>query len=63
MTQERLAAIMGVRRPAVTLVASYLMRREIIHYARGTMVVTDREGLRIESCECYDDIRTIFRLG
>lgn len=62
MTQERLAAIMGVRRPAVTIAASDLMRRELIHYVRGNMVVTDREGLRAESCECYDDIRTIFRL-
>jgi CRP-like cAMP-binding protein len=61
MTHEFVAAMLGVRRPTVTLVLRDLMRRGIISYRRARVTVIDRAALEITSCECYEQIRGTFR--
>jgi CRP-like cAMP-binding protein len=53
LKQEFLAAMLGVRRPAVTLAAGALQRAGLIKYSRGKIVVLDRDGLEDVSCQCY----------
>jgi CRP-like cAMP-binding protein len=53
VTQEFLAYMLGVRRVGVTAAASALQRRGLIEYSRGSMTVTDRDGLEHTACSCY----------
>ncbi len=53
MTQELIANMLGVRREGVTESALKLQRAGLIRYARGRIVVLDRERLRSRACECY----------
>lgn len=53
MTQDFLAAMLGVRRPTVTLAASALQRAGLIDYGHKRIVILDRPGLEAVSCECY----------
>jgi CRP-like cAMP-binding protein len=57
LTQEFLAAMLGVRRASVNLVAGVLQKAGLIEYKRGTIVVLDREGLEGGACECYGIVR------
>jgi CRP-like cAMP-binding protein len=57
VTQEALAATLGVRRPSLTLVASVLQRAGLITYRRGEMRILDRRGLETAACECYAVIK------
>jgi len=58
LTQEYLAEMLGVSRPAVSIVAGTLQRAGLISYKRGVITVRDRAGLESASCECYRAIRT-----
>lgn len=60
LTQEFLSQMLGVRRPSVTVVASMLQKAGLIRYTRGSIRVTDRDGLEKASCECYRIIRAEF---
>jgi CRP-like cAMP-binding protein len=60
LTQEYLAAMLGVRRSSVSTVAKDLQRRGLIEYRRGRVVVTDRRGLVKLACECYGVVRAHF---
>ena len=60
LTQEALADILGVSRPAVNRVARMLQSAGLIRYARGVLVIEDRQGLEATSCECYATIRQQF---
>jgi CRP-like cAMP-binding protein len=53
MTQELIANMLGVRREGVTEAALKLQQAGLIRYARGHILVLDRNGLEKRSCECY----------
>lgn len=57
LTQESLAQMIGVRRNAVSIVAHALQQAGIISYSRGQIEITDIEGLRKASCECYRAVK------
>jgi len=52
VTQEMLAAALGIRRPTVTLIMAELQRAGLVKYGRGTMTIHDRPALIARSCEC-----------
>ena len=60
LTHELLAAILGVRRQSVSVVASMLQRTGLIAYRHGVMRVVDRHGLEDGSCECYGVTETLY---
>jgi CRP-like cAMP-binding protein len=53
LTQEFLATMLGVHRPAVSVAAGALQQAGFIRYRRGFVTVVDAEGLESASCECY----------
>jgi CRP-like cAMP-binding protein len=57
LTQESLAQMIGARRNSVSLVANTLQQANFIHYSRGHIVITNLEGLRKTSCECYATVK------
>lgn len=54
ITHDRLAAMLGSFRPAVTVAARHLQDTGIIDYSRGRITVIDRARLLDVACECYD---------
>jgi CRP-like cAMP-binding protein len=59
MTQEFLAQMLGVRRPAINAAGRQLQSEGYIRYSRGRIRVSDRAGLEAVSCECYDHVERI----
>jgi CRP-like cAMP-binding protein len=57
MTHERLAAVLGVRREAVTQAAGRLQKAGLIHSSRAQIAVLDRSRLEARACECYAVVR------
>ena len=53
MTHDLISNMLGVRREGVTLAAQKLVARKLIKSVRGTMTITDRQGLENAVCECY----------
>lgn len=60
LTQEFMAAMLGVHRPSVSLIAGAFQQAGIIRYARGHMTILDRARLEETSCECYKAVRSHF---
>jgi len=60
LTHELLAAMLGVRRQSVSVVAGTLQTAGFIAYRRGVMRVVDRAGLEAASCECYGVTETLY---
>ena len=60
LTHELLAAMLGVRRQSVSIVAGTLQKAGFIAYRHGVMRVVDREGLEAASCECYGVTETLY---
>jgi CRP-like cAMP-binding protein len=58
LTQEFLAQMIGVQRNAISIVAHALQQAGTIRYSRGRIDITDAEGLRAASCECYEAAKT-----
>lgn len=56
-THEALALMLGVRREAVSLIASKLMKDGVVSYARGRIKVLNRQGLVQRTCECYEHLK------
>jgi CRP-like cAMP-binding protein len=57
LTQEQIAALMGVRREGVTEAAGRLQAEGVIRYARGLIELVDGPGLQRRACECYGVVR------
>jgi CRP-like cAMP-binding protein len=57
VTQEQIAAMLGVRREGVTEAALNLQRADLISYRRGHITVLDRPGLEQRCCECYGVVK------
>ena len=57
LTQEYLAAMLGVRRPGVTEVAGKLRAEGLIDYSRGQIRILDRAGMERRACECYGRVK------
>ncbi len=60
LTQEYLAAMLGVRRPTVNAIAQMLQESGAIRYTRGAVVVRDRGTLERFTCPCYGIVRGAF---
>ena len=52
LTQEYLAAMLGVQRSTVSPIAGALQRRGLIQYSRGRIDIVDAEGLEAAACSC-----------
>lgn len=57
MSQEMIAGMLGVRREAITRVATQLRTRNLINYTTRRIEIVDRDGLENNSCECYGHLR------
>ncbi len=57
LTQEFIAAMLGVQRTTVTLAAAGLQQDRLIRMVRGKVTILDAEGLKRRSCECYATVR------
>jgi CRP-like cAMP-binding protein len=57
LTQEALAAFLGVRRTSVSLTAQSLQDAGTIRYRRGVIEILDLDRLRKSSCECEAALR------
>ena len=57
LTQESLAALLGVQRTTVNAVIKDLSSEGLIGTSRGTVRVLDRAGLKRRSCECYERLQ------
>jgi len=53
LTHEALAAMLGVRRPTVTLILHLLARQGAIRMHRGAISLTDRQGLKELAKDSY----------
>jgi CRP-like cAMP-binding protein len=60
LTQEFLAAMLGVSRTGVNLAAGGLARRNCISYVRGRVKVLDRAELERTACACYNAMNRDF---
>jgi CRP-like cAMP-binding protein len=53
LTQEALAAFLGVRRTSVSLTAHAFQDEGVIRYRRGEIEIVDPDRLRVLACECH----------
>ena len=60
LTQQALAELLGVQRTTINAVLQTLEQEALISTGRGVVHVTDREGLKRRTCECYDKLEKHF---
>jgi CRP-like cAMP-binding protein len=60
LTQEFIAAMLGVRRAGVSEAAKNLQHSGLINYTRGHIHIIDKAGLEQAGCECYGVVRRDF---
>lgn len=60
LTQEQLAAMLGVGRSYISRVLGLFRDRGLIETRRGTLAVSDIEALRMVACSCNDSVREHF---
>jgi CRP-like cAMP-binding protein len=60
MTQELVAAMLGVRREGITQAAGNLQDAGVIRNRRGHIAVLERAGLETRVCECYGVVKNEF---
>jgi CRP-like cAMP-binding protein len=56
VTQEFLAQMIGVQRPALSVAMRQFKDAGLVRYARGQISIADREGLLARSCGCANVI-------
>jgi CRP-like cAMP-binding protein len=56
VTQEFLAQMIGVQRPALSVAMRQFKDAGLVRYARGQMTIADRKGLMERSCGCTNVI-------
>jgi CRP-like cAMP-binding protein len=61
LTQEFLAIMLGVHRPAVTIAAGILQNAGLINYNRGHVTILAGTRLESASCECYRVVKDAFK--
>lgn len=59
MTQDRIAADLGVQRTSVVSAFQRSKRENLVRHARGRLTILDRAGLLTRSCSCYSRIRAL----
>lgn len=52
VTQEFLAQMIGVQRPALSVAMRQFKDEGLVRYARGQLSIADRDGLVLRSCGC-----------
>jgi CRP-like cAMP-binding protein len=52
VTQEFLAQMIGVQRPALSVAMRQFKDQGLVRYARGQISIADRDGLALRSCGC-----------
>jgi CRP-like cAMP-binding protein len=57
LTQEHLAQMLGVQRASVSMFASQLQDKGLIHYRRGRVHIVDPNRLASEACDCHASLR------
>jgi CRP-like cAMP-binding protein len=60
LTQEFLAAMLGVQRSSVNEVLHPLQEKGLVHTNRGVITILDRNALEAGACECYRSVREYF---
>jgi CRP-like cAMP-binding protein len=60
MTHEVLAALLGVRRQTVTVIAGTLQASGCLMSRHGIVRILNRRGLEACCCECYDVARSLY---
>jgi CRP-like cAMP-binding protein len=60
LTQEFLAQMLGVHRPAVSEAARRIQAQGLIRYSRGLITITDRDRLVHAACDCYRVLKQEF---
>jgi CRP-like cAMP-binding protein len=60
LTQEFIAAMLGVRRAGVSEAAKNLQQGGLINYTRGHIHIVDKAALEQAGCECYRVVRRDF---
>lgn len=58
VTQETMAAMLGVRRSGVNVAINELEREGLLEHGRGWVRILDHDGLSAAACECYHVIRS-----
>ena len=61
LTQDVIAAMLGVRRSTVSIAASTLQKAGVIRYQHGHITILDRVGLEKAACECYEAVAEEYR--
>jgi CRP-like cAMP-binding protein len=56
LTQESIAAVLGIRRTTVTLIAQAMQMDGLIHYRRGKISISDMSRLRSVACDCCNSL-------
>jgi CRP-like cAMP-binding protein len=60
LSHEFLAAMLGVRRQSVSVIAGTFRAAGLIRYVHGRITVLDRKGLEASACECYPIVRALY---
>ncbi len=60
VTQDILAARLGVKRPTVSLIANSLLKDGLITYHRGTVRILDQARLEQTACDCFKITKAIY---